>query len=177
MLIVNRITKSMEGPRKAENLYEYTVIDAPSTLPHKEIADDKEPANQGGIAETACAFAQHRPVYMLRPIPELILDVPRTMGRAAMRGENRRVSITLDEYEERHRIAWAAQDRAAEKCGVILLDPRPYLCSDGRCWGDADGLPLYTDDDHMSERGGQLLIPLFKQMFNTNDLPQVSQNQ
>ena len=78
---------------------------------------------------------------------------------------------------ERHRIAWAAQDRAAKKCGVILLDPRPYLCSDGRCWGDADGLPLYTDDDHLSERGGQLLIPLFKQMFNTNDLPQVSQNQ
>lgn len=87
------------------------------------------------------------------------------MGRAAQRGENVRVSVSLDEYEERHRVAWEAQDRAAAECGVKLLDPRPYLCNNGRCWGDVDGIPVYYDDDHLSERGGQLLIPLFRQMF------------
>ncbi len=118
-----------------------------------------------GIIDTACAFAAHRPVYMLRPIPELKLDVPRMMGRALIRGEQRRISISLDEYDARHKFIVETQNRAAERCGVKLLDPRPYLCSDGRCWGDEDGLPIYFDDDHLNERGGQLLVPLFRQIF------------
>ena len=178
ILIVNRPTANIEGPNEPDLIEKYRIPHKYITSPYAEWSEKLKSEMQNGIAQTACAFAQHRPVYMMRPIPELKLDVPRTMGRAAIIwGQERRVSITLDEYEERHRIAWAAQDRAAEKCGVILLVPRPYLCSDGRCWGDADGLPIYNDDDHLSERGGQLLIPLFKQMFNTNDLPQVSQNQ
>jgi peptidoglycan/LPS O-acetylase OafA/YrhL len=178
LLIINRFSYYIQGPNEPDRVDEVRTPTRYISEPYLKRTDNFFVELQSGIVETACAFAQHRPVYMMRPIPEMKLDVPRTMGRAAIIwGQERRVSITLDEYEERHRIAWAAQDRAAEKCGVILLDPRPYLCSDGRCWGDADGLPLYTDDDHMSERGGQLLIPLFKQMFNTNDLPQVSQNQ
>jgi peptidoglycan/LPS O-acetylase OafA/YrhL len=178
IFIVNRLSTYMMGPNEPDRKDEIALPNIYISDPYPERSNKFFAELQAGIVETACAFAQHRPVYMLRPIPEMKLDVPRTMGRAAIIwGQERRVSITLDEYEERHRIAWAAQDRAAEECGVILLDPRPYLCSDGRCWGDADGLPLYIDDDHLSERGGQLLIPLFKQMFNTNDLPQVSQNQ
>lgn len=102
---------------------------------------------------------------MLRPIPELSLDVPRAMGRALIRGEELRVSVSLEEYRNAHQRAWAAQDLAAEQCGIKLLDPLPYLCSDGHCWGDVDGLPIYYDDDHLNERGGELLVPLFRQIL------------
>src|SRR5690606_9303611 len=102
---------------------------------------------------------------MLRPIPELKLDVPRTMGRALIRGEERRISISLEEYEERHKPIWNLLNRVVEQCGVKLLDPRPILCPAGRCWGDVEGLPIYYDDDHLNERGGQLLVPLFQQIF------------
>ncbi len=102
---------------------------------------------------------------MMRPIPELRRDVPRAMGRAALWGLERRVSVSLAEYHERHRLAWEAQDAASAQCGIKILDPLPYLCSDGRCWGDKDGMPLYYDDDHLSERGAALLQPLFATMF------------
>ena len=120
---------------------------------------------QQGIIDTACAFSEHRDVFMLRPIPELKLNVPRVMGRAALLGRETRVWISLEEYEQRHLVAWKPQDRAAEECGITMLDPRPYLCGDDRCWGDINGIPVYTDDDHLSERGGQLLTPLFRKMF------------
>ena len=117
------------------------------------------------MVSTACEFARHRTVYMLRPIPELKHIVPVIMGNAAVKGINKRVSVSLDEYYERNKIAWAAQDTAAQKCGVKILDPLSYLCDGQQCWGDVDGMPIYYDDNHLSERGGQLLIPLFRQMF------------
>lgn len=123
---------------------------------------------RNGIIETACAFSETRPVYMLRPIPELKVDVPNAMGRALMQGRAREVSISLEEYHQRHAFVWEAQDTAAERCGVKILDPLPYLCRDGRCLGAVDGLPIYYDDDHLNERGGNLLIPLFRQIFEAD---------
>lgn len=43
--------------------------------------------------------------------------------------------------------------------------PACRLRPDGRCWGDVNGLPIYYDDDHLSEQGGQLLVLLFRQIF------------
>ncbi|WP_429183752.1 SGNH hydrolase domain-containing protein, partial [Aeromonas veronii] len=78
------------------------------------------------------------------------------------------ISISLEEYHARHQVVWAAQDAAAAQCGVKILDPLPYLCHDGRCWGSKDGRPIYYDDDHLSEYGNKLLVPMFKQVFATS---------
>ncbi|BCP53858.1 acyltransferase [Kaistia sp. 32K] len=117
------------------------------------------------LVATTCAFARTRPVYLVRPIPEMPVNVPVTLGRAALLGIPREVSISLEEYHQRHAFVWAAQDLAAQRCGVKILDPLPYLCTDGRCRGAFDGLPIYYDDDHLSERGGNRLIPMLRQIF------------
>jgi hypothetical protein len=41
----------------------------------------------------------------------------------------------------------------------------PYLCDDQYCYGSINGHSLYFDDDHLSEYGGKLLIPMFDQIF------------
>jgi hypothetical protein len=88
------------------------------------------------------------------------------MGRALMQGKSIEVSISLDEYRARNAFVWDTQDLAAARCGVKILDPLPYLCRGGRCEGDVQGQPVYIDDDHLSERGGDLLVPMFRQVFN-----------
>lgn len=168
LLIVNRISVHIEGytepNRQDQNLKPFSYFEVPfserGSFFYKRMED--------GIVNTACSFANHRPVYMLRPIPEMKSKVPMVMGVASITGQSKRVFITVEDYYNRHRVALRAQDRAAAECGIKILDPLPYLCSDGRCWGDVDGLPIYYDDDHLSERGGQLLIPLFKQIFEKN---------
>lgn len=115
--------------------------------------------------ETACAIAKTRPVYLLRPIPELALHVPNVMARAKLQGRDTNVSIPLAEYQERNREIWSAQDEVARRCGVHILDPIPVLCRGGKCSGAQDGLPIYVDDDHLNQRGAELLLPLFQQMF------------
>lgn len=115
--------------------------------------------------DTVCKLARQRPVYVLRPIPEMPVHVPKAVGRAMMRGLAADVSITREQYRQRHAFVWALQDEAASQCGVQVLDPLPYLCDEQVCHGSVDGMPRYVDMDHLSESGNRLLTPLFAPIF------------
>jgi hypothetical protein len=93
------------------------------------------------------------------------VNVPKVMARAKLLGHDVQPSITLAEYHRRHDIVWAAQDAARIKCGVRILDPTALLCKDGRCNGSVNGTPIYFDQNHLSERGAALLLPMFRQAF------------
>lgn len=114
---------------------------------------------------TACEIAGHRPLFLMRPIPEMAIDVPHSMAKAMLMGAPRKVSITLAEYHARHAFVWGLQDEAREQCGARILDPLPYLCDDKVCHGSRNGRPLYADDDHLSEYGNRLLVPMFAKAF------------
>lgn len=119
------------------------------------------------ITVSACQLAKERPVYMLRPIPEMGIDVPKAMSRRMALGLGNDISISIEQYRKRNAWVWAAQDAARDKCGVKILDPIPYLCHGGRCYGTKDGRPLYRDSDHLSEFGNKLLMPIFVELFQT----------
>ncbi len=116
--------------------------------------------------DTTCRMTSAHPVYLLRPIPEMRDSAPLALGRAMLMGRrDPEVSITREEYQRRHAFIWAVQDAAATQCGAKILDPLPFLCDDTRCHGSRDGWPLYIDDDHLSEFGNRLLVPLFAPLF------------
>lgn len=118
------------------------------------------------LVETICSIKNSDRVYLIRPIPEMGVNVPKTMTSALMFGQpDPQVSISQAEYHKQSQVIWAAQDEAARRCGVHILDPLPYLCHGGRCWGSRAGRPLYYDDNHMSEYGNKLLVPMFKQVW------------
>lgn len=105
-------------------------------------------------------------LFVMRPIPELIVNPPSKLSRNIMLGKgNDDIKISLDEYHKRNELIWDAQDQAAEQCGVKILNPLPYLCDDTYCYGSRDGRPLYNDDDHLSEYGNKFLVPMFEQIF------------
>lgn len=123
------------------------------------------------LTESACELAKDRPVYLVRPIPEMGVDVPKAMSRAFLVGKHRDISMSLADYQQRHAVVLKAQDAARERCGVKILDPVPYLCSNGRCHGAKDGRPIYYDDDHLSEYGNRLLVPMFAMIFSSTSSP------
>lgn len=115
--------------------------------------------------DTLCSLAEHRPVYVVRPIPEMSVDVPTLVGRGMLFGEIRNPSLPLADYQRRHAFVIGLQNEAASRCGVQILDPRPYLCDARNCYGAHEGRPVYRDEDHLSEFGNRLLVPLFKALF------------
>lgn len=116
---------------------------------------------------SVCQMAAAHPVYLVRPIPEMPAMVPLALGRAMLLGRPGHVAISREAYDERNRFIWSVQDEAVERCGVRILDPLPYLCDEQYCHGSRDGWPLYSDDDHLSEFGNRLLVPMFASVFST----------
>lgn len=119
--------------------------------------------------DTLCKVAESRPVYVLGPVPEMPVHVPMIIGRAMLRGSPVEVSISREQYEKRHAFVRALQDEAAKQCGIHLLDPAPYFCDDSACQSTRGGAPLYVDDDHLSEFGNRVLVPLFSQIFSMDE--------
>lgn len=119
------------------------------------------------ITNSACELAKGRTVYMVRPIPEMGFDVPKTLSRRMAFGAKDDVFITIEAYNKRNAWVWAAQDAARAQCGIKILDPTLYLCRSGKCYGSQNGRPLYSDDDHLSEFGNKLLVPMFAEVYGT----------
>jgi peptidoglycan/LPS O-acetylase OafA/YrhL len=165
VVVINRTSLYMEGPNE-DGLEQDVAVPAfyfTTQYPKRTAAFYKEVSER--LIETACTVAKERTVYLLRPVPEMAVNVPRTMARAMITGRARDISLSLSEYKQRHRLVWEAQDAARERCGVKILDPLPYLCKDGRCQALIGGRPIYTDNNHLSTYGGGYLVPLFAQMF------------
>ncbi|MFM4863404.1 SGNH hydrolase domain-containing protein [Aeromonas media] len=146
------------GPAGVPTIYFSEMSYKPNKLLNQQFTEN--------FVKTICSINTPSRVYLVRPIPEMGIDVPKTMSRALMFGKPvPQISISLEEYHQRHAVVLAAQDEAASQCGVKIINPLPYLCHDGRCWGSKDGRPFYYDDNHLSEFGNKLLVPMFKQVW------------
>ncbi|WP_205341354.1 acyltransferase family protein [Denitrificimonas caeni] len=164
ILVANRFSAHFLGPNEKTE-----IVESPGlylTQPYHGFSAPYIDEMYSGYVETLCALAENNAVYVLKPIPELKLNIPNMMGRALLvSGEQKRISISLAEYEERNQVALRLLDEVASRCNITLLDPIPYLCDGERCYGDIDGLPIFYDDDHLNMRGSDLLKPLFKKVF------------
>lgn len=164
IIVINRLPIIFHGRNEKPSDDPKLFVSTPYAERNKAYMDEM----QSAFVDTMCRFAAHRQVYILDPIPELVQHVPKTMGRALMSGENIRVSVPIDEHLNRSARARLAIRQAANECGAEVLDPLPMLCSDGQCWGDRDGIPIYFDDDHLSLRGAALLTPVFRKAITAD---------
>lgn len=135
--------------------------------PRKTFDLSRKKEIEDSMIDTACNFAQTRDVYMLRPIPEMIYNVPTFMARPAMFGENSTLSIKTSDYLTRHADAIRIQDDIAKKCNIKIIDPLPYLCDSITCKGDFNNLPIYFDDDHLNETGADLIMEAFEPLLSS----------
>ena len=118
------------------------------------------------IVETACQIQKKHQVYLVRPIPEMGVNIPQRLSRDMILGKfYADFVIPRSDYLYRTNDVWLAQQTAAMNCGVKVLDTAAYLCDDNECMGSIKGRPLYYDDDHLSEYGNKLLIPMFKNIY------------
>lgn len=167
VVLVNRFSLYLYGPNEIDPPLAKLV--SQSTSENGDINTASFAAQmREGILETVCELSKSRDVYIVRPIPEMGFNVPSSMGRSMIFDLFTRVSVTIEQYNERNSASLKTLDLAAEKCGAKILDPVPYLCGQDRCWGDVGGLPIYFDDDHLNERGSQILVPMFKAIGQSN---------
>ncbi|MPQ69310.1 acyltransferase family protein [Pseudomonas sp. MWU12-2323] len=112
---------------------------------------------------TVCGIAENHPVYIVKPIPEMPFSVYKGLNLHARVFQSKSdISIPLQDYEKRNRVANGAIEAAAKQCNARVIDPIPYLCPAGECMGSKNGIPLYFDDNHLVDAGNEQLEGLFK---------------
>ena len=117
-------------------------------------------------ARTVCTLAEQRPVYIVRPIPEMPFSVYKGLNlQARILGSKSDISVPVEAYRERNRRANEAIDFAAQRCQVQVLDPAPWLCPNGECMGSLEGKALYFDDNHLVDSGNRRLQGMFRGFF------------
>lgn len=167
LVLVSRTSSYLMGPNEPERQEGAEFASIYFSKPYIYITESGYVEDfQAVLTETACRLAKDRPIYLMRPVPEFEISIPKTLSRRALFGLHQKdMKIPLKKYHERNSLVWDAQDQAAKQCGVKILNPLPYLCDDTYCYGSKDGRPLYQDDDHLSEYGNKFLVPMFEEVF------------
>lgn len=119
-----------------------------------------------------CELAAQRPVWMVRPIPEIGRHVPHLLSRRLAMGQDPELGLPQSDYQARNAWIWKAQDEAQRRCGARIVDPTALLCDAQRCATSRQGQPLYMDDNHLSDFGNAQLVPLFRQALLATAAPQ-----
>lgn len=170
LILVGRFSSYVLG---REDIYDRDAPRHPLVYLTTEYEDGNDPNFQqefrDSMVRTACTLAKDRPVYMLRPFPEMPVNVPVSVSRnLSFKNVLVNVQISRARYAERNRLILDIQDQMARECGIRLLDPLPYLCDEQACYGTRKGQPIYIDEDHLNEYGGSILVPLFDEVFATS---------
>ena len=164
IIIINRLSSYMQGRNEEVNFQS-----TPPTYFVDSIFNERSQAYTENISahmvDTVCKFAENNPVYLMRPTPEIKVNVPISVFRASFIDNPDAVSISLNEYKERQNAAINMQNEAVRSCGAKVLDPIPYLCDDKSCYGEINGIPLYFDDDHLGKYGSEMISPIYDEVF------------
>ncbi len=160
VIITNRTSAALFGPN------ETPIANRTPKIEYDQARNGLLDAYRADQLATFCKIASQRPTYVVMPIPEMGYNVPRLVDRWQRLGQTIDVSVDRRSYDKRQEFVRETYEAAAIQCDIHLLDPAEYLCSESKCWGSKDGVILYFDDDHLSETGNQLLIPMFKTIWN-----------
>ncbi len=118
------------------------------------------------LNESIKGLGDERNVFILSPIPDFSYDVVFRMSRNAMLGMNAEIKESMFAYKKRSDdILSSLNAMANESKNIKILDVTDYLCSENECYGSKNGIPLYRDNNHLSETGNKVLTPLFSQIW------------
>jgi hypothetical protein len=165
VIIVNRSSAYLYGNKYGAHALHPSIYfdDTPRKLDKTYEPFLQEYSDQ--LVASMCRVAKTRPVYLMRPFPEMPLNVPKAMARAEKFNRNLVVDMPLVDYQKRNALVLKVQDRAVNKCHVKILDPLSVLCEKGICHGMREEEILFYDDNHISEVGNKTLIRTFRSIF------------
>jgi len=110
-----------------------------------------------------------RKVVIVAPIPEIGYDVPSAnfIASQTKRDINEIIAPSLVEYQARNQKTFAILKTFEEKYAIQIIEPWKSLCQEDICRVAINGIPLYSDDDHLSVFGSEFISPIFDSLFES----------
>ena len=103
-----------------------------------------------------------RKVLLVHSVPEQGWDVPKRMVQLVRTERRHERPVSVDATLALGHLAPAERvlDGVADRPGLYRVRPADLFCDPalGRCLAEAEGLPLYYDDDHVNTRGAGAVL-------------------
>jgi peptidoglycan/LPS O-acetylase OafA/YrhL len=104
-------------------------------------------------------------LFLVYPVPETAIDIAKRNSRYWNENNELLNDITtpVTDYEERNKFVNSVFDNV-QLTNVHKIKPKELFCErkgNGRCDMQIDGVPLYLDDDHLSDEGAKLIVDAF----------------
>lgn len=106
-------------------------------------------------------------VVLVLDVPHHQGDVPRLLARAAILGRDpAKVGVPVSEHDKLNEAANRVL-RSQATAHVLIVDPSPALIDDtGLCRAEFEGVTLYRDPGHLTNRGAMRLYPEMSRVLN-----------
>ena len=107
-------------------------------------------------------------VWLMKEAPLQPFNPPYRLSRLAMLHQpTAGVGMPVEDHlKQKAFINQLFADIAAADQNVRVLDPTPQLCdASGLCRAEQGGYSLYTDDNHLSQMGAKLVLPVLTPLF------------
>jgi peptidoglycan/LPS O-acetylase OafA/YrhL len=100
-------------------------------------------------------------IIVVSSVPEVRLDVPTSLARAAVTGRSSAVVTPYSEFMARQGRTFSLLSQVVQKYDVRLVYPHRLICSDAWCPTTHEDHILYVDSNHLSVQGATYLAPEF----------------
>jgi hypothetical protein len=97
--------------------------------------------------------------------PRMQHKVPSYMLKAHALGNAAEYKVDKSNYLKYHDVVFKSQDLASIECEAEIIDITTELCDETFCYGSANLVPIYSDNNHLTENGSRLLMPVFRETF------------
>ena len=152
-----------DGGHEVEDYREYVIADARGV----STSADHKIASVQKLLDGLITSSES--VIVVGPVPEIAWNIAR-INLTYFRTHGKildSLSIPESDYELRNQfILGVMKDYESRKIGKLqVVYPSSQLCStylEARCVAQVDGIPLYLDDDHLSDNGARLVVKAFE---------------
>ena len=161
VILAARWALAAEGTRSDKPGPGALLVDRAGDLPAGTVGDNFAIFEAGLRATIAALRATGREVVIIESIPEIGWPVPERIGEYLLHGTTLPAAPTAGAVEQRNaRVAQLFRGLAVDP-GVRLIPVTAGFCDPACVVVQADGRPVYSDDDHLSRSGAvHWLAPL-----------------
>lgn len=98
-------------------------------------------------------------VTLIGPIPELKDNLPNAMERMMLTGAPDNLDVPRAQFDQRNEFVLKTLSGFVGSPSVRVIYLHPHLCDVQACASRSGDHPLYTDDNHLSTSGANIVLP------------------
>lgn len=162
VILIARWAIYLEGSRyKHESGKTLQLVDNESTETHS--IESLKVARRSLLRTISRLQQLGKSVTVFASVPEVGWDTPIVLAKSVWRGKALSIAPSKKEHQLRQRSSTLLLSDMAAQQAIRVLNPDTLLCPDEWCRVQANGDPLYIDEDHLSSIGSAVLAPMVHQ--------------